>query len=58
MDWKKLGKALLFPHISIMIILTPIATICLVLSIFIIMMAIYMIVQGTKKIKLLKTLKE
>ena len=30
MDWKKLGKALLFPHIAIMILLLPIATACLV----------------------------
>lgn len=26
MDWKKIGKAILFPHIAIMIILIPIAT--------------------------------
>ena len=32
MDWKKLGKAILFPHIAIMIILVPIATACLVVS--------------------------
>ncbi len=30
MFWKKLGKALLFPHIAIMIVLVPIATILLV----------------------------
>lgn len=30
MDWKKLGKALLFPHIAIMIGLIPIATVMLV----------------------------
>ena len=30
MDWKRLGKALLFPHIAIMIILIPIATVLLV----------------------------
>lgn len=30
MDWKKIGKALLFPHIAIMIILVPIATAMLV----------------------------
>ena len=30
MDWKKLGKALLFPHIVIMILLVPIATVLLV----------------------------
>ena len=30
MDWKKLGKALLFPHIAIMILLVPIATVFLV----------------------------
>jgi hypothetical protein len=30
MDWKKLGKALLFPHIVIMIILVPVATVLLV----------------------------
>lgn len=32
MDWKKLGKALLFPHIAIMIVLVPIATVLLVAS--------------------------
>ena len=32
MNWKKLGKALLFPHIAIMVILIPIATIFLVYS--------------------------
>lgn len=30
MDWKKLGKALLFPHIAIMMLLVPIATVLLV----------------------------
>ena len=30
MDWKKFGKALLFPHIAIMIVLIPIATVLLV----------------------------
>ena len=30
MDWKKLGKALLFPHTAIMILLVPIATVLLV----------------------------
>ena len=30
MDWKKIGKAILFPHIAIMIILLPIATVLLV----------------------------
>ena len=30
MDFKKLGKALLFPHIAIMIVLVPIATVLLV----------------------------
>ena len=30
MDWKKLGKAILFPHIAIMIVLVPVATILLV----------------------------
>ena len=30
MDWKKLGKALLFPHIAIMILLVPIATVLLI----------------------------
>lgn len=30
MDWKKLGKSLLFPHIAIMIVLIPIATVLLV----------------------------
>lgn len=32
MDFKKIGKALLFPHIAIMIILLPIATVFLVYS--------------------------
>lgn len=32
MDWKKFGKALLFPHVAIMIILIPIATVFLVYS--------------------------
>ena len=32
MDWKKLGKAILFPHIALMIILIPIATVFLVYS--------------------------
>lgn len=32
MDWKKFGKALLFPHIAVMIILIPIATVFLVYS--------------------------
>ena len=30
MDWKKIGKALLFPHIAIMMILVPIAAVLLV----------------------------
>ncbi len=30
MDWRKLGKALLFPHIAIMILLVPTATVLLV----------------------------
>ena len=30
MDWKKLGRALLFPHIAIMLVLVPIATVLLV----------------------------
>ena len=32
MTWNKLGKALLFPHIAVMIILLPIATVLLVYS--------------------------
>ncbi|MBQ2943537.1 MAG: hypothetical protein IJD93_02405 [Ruminococcus sp.] len=32
MDWKKFGKALLFPHIAVMIILIPIAAVFLVYS--------------------------
>ena len=32
MDWKRLGRALLFPHIAIMIILIPIAVVFLVYS--------------------------
>ena len=30
MDWKKIGKALLFPHIAIMILLVPISTVLLI----------------------------
>lgn len=41
MDWKKIGKAILFPHIAIMIILLPIATVFLVYS---------MIFMGTESI--------
>lgn len=32
MDWKKIGKAILFPHIAIMMILFPIATVFLIYS--------------------------
>lgn len=32
MDWKKVGKALLFPHIAILFVLLPIATVFLVYS--------------------------
>jgi len=32
MDWKKIGKALLFPHIAVMLVLLPIATVFLVVS--------------------------
>ena len=32
MDWKKIGKSLLFPHIVMMILLVPIATVLLVWS--------------------------
>ena len=32
MDWKKLGKALLFPHIAIMLVLIPVSTVLLVYS--------------------------
>lgn len=32
MEWKKIGKAILFPHIAIMIILFPVATVFLVYS--------------------------
>lgn len=41
MDWKKLGKALLFPHIAIMIALIPVATVFLVYS---------MVVLGTESV--------
>ena len=41
MDWKKLGKALLFPHIAVMIILVPVATVLLVGS---------MVFVGTKSV--------
>ena len=32
MNWKKLGKSLLFPHIAIMILLVPVSTVLLVAS--------------------------
>jgi len=32
MDWKKIGKAFLFPHIAIMILLVPVCTVFLVYS--------------------------
>lgn len=41
MDWKKIGKALLFPNIAVMIILLPIATAFLVYS---------MVVLGTESV--------
>ena len=41
MDWKKIGKALLFPHIAVMIILLPIATSFLVYS---------MVILGTESV--------
>lgn len=41
MNWKRLGKALLFPHIAIMILLLPVATIFLVYS---------MVVLGTESV--------
>lgn len=41
MDWKKVGKHILFPHIAIMIILIPIATVFLVYA---------MIFMGTESI--------
>lgn len=41
MNWKKLGRALLFPHMAIMIILIPIATVFLVYS---------MVFLGTKSV--------
>lgn len=41
MDWKKIGKALLFPPVGIMIILIPIATVFLVYS---------MVFLGTKSV--------
>ena len=39
MDWKKLGKAILFPHIAVMTLLIPVATVFLVYS---------MVVLGTE----------
>ena len=41
MDWKKVGKHILFPHIAIMIILIPIAIVFLVYA---------MIFMGTESI--------
>ena len=32
MDWKKLGKALLFPHVAVMIVLLPVAAVLLAVS--------------------------
>ena len=32
MDWKKLGKALLFPHMAVMIVLLPVAAVLLAVS--------------------------
>lgn len=32
MDWKKIGKALLFPHIALLLVLLPVATVLLVYS--------------------------
>ena len=32
MDWKKLGKSILFPHIAIMLVLLPVAIVFLVYS--------------------------
>ena len=32
MDWKKIGKALLFPHLAVLIVLLPVATVLLVYS--------------------------
>lgn len=32
MDWRKIGKALLFPHIAVMIVLLPIAVVFLIYS--------------------------
>ena len=34
MDWRKIGKALLFPPIAIMIVLLPVAAVLLVYSMF------------------------
>ena len=41
MDWKRIVKALLFPHIAIMIVLVPIATVLLVYS---------MVIFGTESV--------
>lgn len=32
MDWKKIGKALLFPHMAVPLVLLPVATVLLVYS--------------------------
>ena len=32
MNWKKIGKALVYPHIAVMIILVPVSVLCLVYS--------------------------
>ena len=41
MDWKELGKALLFPHIAVLMILLPVATVFLIYS---------MIFMGTESV--------
>ena len=32
MDWRKIGKALLYPHIAIMLVLLPVSIVLLVYS--------------------------
>lgn len=51
MDLRELGKALLYPPIAILLLLTPIACALLI-------EALYMIAVGTKKLKRWKDLNE
>lgn len=69
MNWKKIGKAVLFPPMLLLLLLFPISIGIMlygmfhfgenhpitIATYFIIVMAIYMIVQSSKKLKKLRT---